>query len=85
MAIWIQYERCNFEKSELQIEYNWTDQRIYMHKYDINDFYNHQLPLGFWAGPHAEELLFYYLQILEIEFSNSFFKNKKRVEYKRNG
>ena len=48
-------------KSELQIEYNWTDQRIYMHKYEINDFYNHQLPLGFWAGPHAEELLFYYV------------------------
>ena len=27
------------KNSELQIEYNWTDQRIYMHKYDINDFW----------------------------------------------
>ena len=43
--------------SKLQLEYNWTDQRIYRHKYDINDFYNHQQPLGFWAGPHAEEFL----------------------------
>ena len=64
------------KKSELQIEYNWTDQRIYMHKYDINDFYNHQHPLGFWAGPHAEELLFYYVKnfgdkVLEFHFSKT--------------
>ena len=62
------------KKSELQIEYNWTDQRIYMHKYDINDFYNHQHPLGFWAGPHSEELLFYYVtnfedRVLKFHFS----------------
>ena len=64
------------KKSELQIEYNWTDQRIYMHKYDINDFYNHQHPLGFWAGPHAEELLFYYVtnfgdRVLKFHFSKT--------------
>ena len=59
-----------WKKSELQIEYNWTDQRIYMHKYEINDFYNHQHPLGFWAGPHAEELLFNY----EINFGDRFLK-----------
>tara|TARA_B100000900_G_scaffold414458_1_gene441152 strand:+ start:102 stop:1466 length:1365 start_codon:yes stop_codon:yes gene_type:complete len=58
------------KNSELQIEYNWTDQRIYMHKYDINDFYNHQYPLGFWAGPHAEELLFFYV----TNFGNNVFK-----------
>ena len=64
------------KKSELQIEYNWTDQRIYMHKYDINDFYNHQHPLGFWAGPHAEELLFNYVinfgdRVLKFHFSKT--------------
>ena len=40
---------------ELQLEYNFTDQRIYMHKYPINDFYSNEKPLGFWAGPHAQE------------------------------
>ena len=64
------------KKSELQIEYNWTDQRIYMHKYDINDFYNHQHPLGFWAGPHAQELLFNYTtnfgnRVLKFHFSKT--------------
>ena len=65
-----------WKKSELQIEYNWTDQRIYMHKYDINDFYNHQHPLGFWAGPHAQELLFNYTtnfgnRVLKFHFSKT--------------
>ncbi len=64
------------KNSGLNIEYNWTDQRIYMHKYDINDFYNHQHPLGFWAGPHAQELLFYYIakfrnRILKFHFSKT--------------
>ena len=48
-----------------------------MHKYDINDFYNHQHPLGFWAGPHAQELLFYYIANLETEFSNFIFQKQK--------
>ena len=65
------------KKSELQIEYNWTDQRIYMHKYDINDFYNHQHPLGFWAGPHAQELLFNYTKNFGNEFSNFIFQKQK--------
>ncbi|MEL1236333.1 MAG: hypothetical protein VXA61_06620, partial [Candidatus Neomarinimicrobiota bacterium] len=46
-----------FQNSSFIIEYNWTDQRIYKHKYKINDFYSHGEPLGFWAGPHSEELL----------------------------
>ena len=65
-----------FKNSELQIEYNWTDQRIYMHKYDINDFYNHSHPLGFWAGPHAQEILFNYStnfgdRVLKFHFSKT--------------
>ncbi|MEL1226829.1 MAG: hypothetical protein VW963_08795 [Candidatus Neomarinimicrobiota bacterium] len=46
-----------FKNSSFIFEYNWTDQRIYKHKYKINDFYSHGEPLGFWAGPHSEELL----------------------------
>ena len=67
-----------WKKSELQIEYNWTDQRIYMHKYDINDFYNHQHPLGFWAGPHAEELLFNYVVNFGDRFLKFHFSKTKR-------
>ena len=67
-----------WKKSELQIEYNWTDQRIYMHKYEINDFYNHQHPLGFWAGPHAEELLFNYVVNFGDRFLKFHFSKTKR-------
>ena len=57
------YEKRNFmfDSSYVLFEYNWTDQRIYKHKYNINDYYSHELPLGFWAGPHAEELLMQYV------------------------
>ena len=36
-----------------QLEYNWTDHRIYKHKFPINDSYTYNYPIGFWAGPHA--------------------------------
>jgi len=65
------------EKSNMVIEYNWTDQRIYKHKYTINDYYSHDQPLGFWAGPHAEEILIYFsipLENISIEFDNSYIK-----------
>ena len=42
------------------IEYNWTDHRVYRHQNNINDYYSHGYPLGFWAGPHAEEAMFKY-------------------------
>ena len=63
-----------FQNSYFTLEYNWTDQRIYKHKYEINDFYSHGEPLGFWAGPHAEELLFnYFFELgdydIEIDYS----------------
>jgi hypothetical protein len=49
-----------FKKNiSLGIEYNWTDQRVYKHKFMINDFYSHNQPLGFWAGPHAQEFVSY--------------------------
>ena len=49
-----------------------------MHKYDINDFYNHQHPLGFWAGPHAEELLFNYVVNFGDRFLKFHFSKTKR-------
>ena len=66
------------KNSKLQIEYNWTDQRIYMHKYGINDFYSHQQPLGFWAGPHAEEFLVSYEKYFKSFFLEFHFSHTKR-------
>ena len=66
------------KNSKFQIEYNWTDQRIYMHKYDINDFYNHQQPLGFWAGPHAEEFLINFENYFKKFFLKLHFSHTKR-------
>jgi hypothetical protein len=43
--------------SHLTVEYTWTDSRIYKHRFEINEYYSHGSPIGFWAGPHAEELL----------------------------
>ena len=51
-----------------------------MHKYDINDFYNHQQPLGFWAGPHAQEFLVNYQNCLKVFFETSFFSHKERAK-----
>ena len=62
------------EKSNMVIEYNWTDQRIYKHKYTINDYYSHNQPLGYWAGTHAEEILIYFsipLENISFEFDYS--------------
>ena len=49
-----------FKNDEALIEYTWTDHRIYRHRFSINDFYNHGYPIGFWGGPHAEELFLNY-------------------------
>mgnify|MGYP001459388998 CR=1 FL=1 len=73
------YEKMNFiiKNSYLLLEYNWTDQRIYKHKYNINDYYSHGLPLGFWAGPHSEEVFTHYSFSIRkniIELESSFVK-----------
>ena len=68
------------DNTDLQLEYNWTDQRIYMHKYAINDFYSHHQPLGFWAGPHAQELLInYHISIGENNFTIHFSNTKRGI------
>ena len=50
-----------FMKSDkLEGEFTWTDHRIYRHRFSINDYYSHGYPLGFWTGPHAQEIYFNY-------------------------
>ena len=43
-------------ESSLHMEFTWTDHRIYRHRFHVNDFYSWGYPVGFWVGPHAEEL-----------------------------
>ena len=49
----------NFQ-DQLIIEYNWTDHRVYRHIFPVNNSYSYDYPVGFWAGPHAEELYLKY-------------------------
>ncbi len=60
----------------LTIEYIRSDNRVYSHKFSINDFYSYEYPLGFWAGPHAEQIYLSYFQRgkkidFKIEISHS--------------
>ena len=60
--------------------FNWTDHRLYRHQNSINDYYSHGYPLGFWAGPHAQEL---YLNYSFRKFNSNFsiiFSDAKRGE-----
>jgi len=56
-------------------EFNWTDHRIYRHRFSVNDYYSHGYPLGFWGGPHAEELFINYIfSKYNCEFSLTYSK-----------
>lgn len=56
-----------------RFEYNWTDHRIYRHRFSINDAYSWQNPVGFWAGPHAEEFF--------LEVQTSMYGNQIHLQY----
>ena len=43
------------------LEHSWSDHRVYRHQNEINDYYSHGYPLGFWAGPHAQEIFINYM------------------------
>ncbi len=55
-----QWRNIGLPNSKLHLEYTWTDHRIYRHRFQVNDFYSYGYPVGFWAGPHAEEIYFDY-------------------------
>jgi hypothetical protein len=57
------------KSDRLRLEFTWTDNRIYRHRFEVNDYYSHNYPLGFWAGPHAEEFFFSYnINFLDMEW-----------------
>jgi len=66
--------------SSLRLEYTWTDHRIYRHRFQVNDFYSYTYPVGFWAGPHAEELYLDYRFTLSKNHIKFLYSNAKRGE-----
>tara|TARA_S200000501_G_scaffold190210_1_gene179140 strand:+ start:135059 stop:136417 length:1359 start_codon:yes stop_codon:yes gene_type:complete len=62
---------------EFVIEYSWIDHRVYRHLFPVNASYSHNYTLGFWAGPHSQELYLRYkinLSSFKIETNASFVK-----------
>ena len=74
----LNWQKLLSESDGIVCEYNWTDHRIYKHKFPINDYYSHDQPLGYWAGPHAEELLVQYQYGLHSYQIHLTFSNAKR-------
>jgi len=75
----IKFNNLIYIKDQFIIEYNWVDHRVYKHKFEMNNFYSHDQPLGFWAGPHSQEFFLEY----QIDFRNNtnilfYFSNTKR-------
>ena len=65
-----------FKNDNFIAEFNWTDHRIYRHRYEINNFYNHDYPVGFWGGPHSQEIYLNYSFfkkdfLLKIEYTDA--------------
>ena len=67
LQLWFNEDEVELNKSnvfvlgdDIKLEYNWTDHRIYRHRFPINDSYSNGYSLGFWAGPHAQEFLVNY-------------------------
>jgi len=72
------------ENDKVRLEYTWTDHRVYRHRFNINDSYSYDYSIGFWAGPHAEELfLAYNSQFKGIDMTTSF-SHLKRGELTEN-
>ena len=72
------------KNDKVRLEYTWTDHRVYRHRFNINDSYSYDYSIGFWAGPHAEELfLAYNSQFKGIDMTTSF-SHLKRGELTEN-
>lgn len=71
-------DKIFFDNDSLSIELNWTDHRVYRHQNPINDYYSHGYPLGFWGGPHSEEIILEYSFIkFDLLFSLEYSYSKR--------
>lgn len=72
----LEFNNILISNSKFHLEYTWTDHRIYRHRYSVNDYYSYGVPIGFWAGPHAEEIYFNYKFVwnnnnIKLTYSNA--------------
>jgi len=77
----IDWNNIYLKNDRLRLEYSWTDHRIFHHKYKVNDYYSFDYPVGFWAGPHAEEIYMDYSFTLGKNQVQLLFSNAKRGEF----
>ena len=74
----IELKNVVLSESKMHIEYTWTDHRIYRHRFPVNDYYSWGYPVGFWAGPHAEEIYISYSFNISDNYIRMRFSDAKR-------
>jgi len=77
----IDWKDIYLQEDQFRLEYTWTDHRMYHHRFNVNDVYSWGYPVGFWAGPHAEEIYAYYSFSLGDNQIEILISNAKRGEY----
>ena len=77
----ISWNNLYLQEDRFRFEYTWTDHRIYHHQVEINDYYSWDYPVGFWAGPHAEEIYMDYSFKLSDNQVQVYFSHAKRGEH----
>ena len=77
----IEWNDIYLQQDRFRLEYTWTDHRIYNHRFEVNDVYSWDYPVGFWAGPHAEEIYADYSFNLGDNQIVILISNAKRGEY----
>ena len=59
-------------------EYTYSDNRVFRHRFEVNDYYSYGYPVGFWAGPHSDNLFVKYTQDLEKLFFSVGYNKTRR-------
>ena len=79
--IGIDWNNIYLNEDRFRLEYTWADHRIYHHEVEINDYYSWDYPVGFWAGPHSEEIYMDYSFTIGENRIQLLLSNAKRGEY----
>lgn len=67
------YKDIYLPEDKFKFEYIWTDHRVYRNLDPVDNFYSYGYPVGFWAGPHAQEIF--------ANYSFKYRKNKFKFKY----
>lgn len=74
----IDWKDIYIRQDRLRLEYIWTDHRVYRHRFSVNDYYSWGYPVGFWVGPHAQELYADYSFNIGVNHFKIMFSDAKR-------